>query len=84
MFGNFIMTALLRQKTFLFLRSQTCRPYLISGFSCEKCSKMNILVKLLIYCEIRAFVNECANVKKHNSATYGRLTIGLSLESGGF
>lgn len=45
---------------------------------------MNIFVKLLIYCEIRAFVNECANVKKHNSVTYGRLTIGLSLESGGF
>ncbi len=45
---------------------------------------MNVFVKLLIYCEIRAFVNECANVKKHNSATYGRLTIGLSLESGGF
>ena len=45
---------------------------------------MNVLVKLLICCEIRAFVNGDANVKKHNSATYGRLTIGLSLESGGF
>lgn len=44
---------------------------------------MNVFVKLLICCEIRAFVNECTNVKKHNSATYGRLTIGLSLESGG-
>ena len=27
---------------------------------------MNVFVKLLICCEIRAFVNECANVKKHN------------------
>lgn len=45
---------------------------------------MNVFVKLLICCEIRAFVNGGANVKKHNSVTYGRLTIGLSLESGGF
>lgn len=45
---------------------------------------MDILVKLLIYCKIRTFMNENTNVKKHNSATYGRLTIGLSVENGGF
>ena len=71
-------------ENFFVLTLSDLRPHLISGFSCEKCSKMNVFVKLLIYCEIRAFVDECANVKKHNSATYGRLTIGLSLESGGF
>ena len=50
----------------------------------RKMLKMNVFVKLLIYCEIRAFVNGDANVKKHNLATYGRLTIGLSLEVVGF
>lgn len=45
---------------------------------------MNVFVKLLICCEIRAFVNGDANVKKHNSATYGRLIIGCLLKVVGF
>lgn len=62
MFGNFIMTARLRQKTFCF---DALRLAVLISFPAfhAKNAQNECFVKLLICCEIRAFVNECANVK---------------------
>lgn len=62
MFGNFIMTAHGCYKNFCF---DALRLAVLISFPAfhAKMLKMNVLVKLLICCEIRAFVNECANVK---------------------